>query len=219
MQSATGCDAGRPRRIHTGEANMPMKRTFVSSLAALLLAVPSLLAAATYQIDAAHSTAGFTVRHMMVSNVSGAFTKLSGTVEYDPNNPGQTRVEAVIDAASIQTRNEKRDAHLRSPDFFDTANYPAITFRSRKVEKAGEGRLRVAGDLTIRGVTKEVVLDVDGPTAEIQAQGGYRMGASATARINRQDFGVKWNGVLDNGGVVVSDEVRIQIDVELLRKP
>jgi polyisoprenoid-binding protein YceI len=107
---------------------------------------------------------------------------------------------------------------LRSPNFFDTANFPTITFHSKRVERAGDGRLRMVGDLTIRNVTKEVVLEIDGPTPEIQAQAAYRMGASATTRINRQDFGVKWNRALDNGGVVVSDEVRINIEVELVRR-
>jgi polyisoprenoid-binding protein YceI len=196
-----------------------MKRTITRLSATLLLAIPLVLQAATYQIDSSHSSAGFTVRHMMVANVSGAFAKLSGTVEYDPANVGQSRVEAVIDAATVNTRNEKRDEHLRSADFFDTANHPTITFRSKKVERTGEGQLRVVGDLTMRGVTKEVVLDVDGLTPEVQAQGAFRMGASATTRINRKDFGVSWSRALDGGGLVVSDEVRINIEVALVRKP
>ena len=196
-----------------------MKSTITRLSAALLLAIPLMLPAATYQIDASHSSASFTVRHMMVSNVSGAFAKLTGTIDYDPNSLGQSRIEAVIDASTVNTRNEKRDAHLRSADFFDTANHPTITFRSKRMEKAADGHLRVVGDLTIRGVTKEVVLDVDGPTPEIQAQGAYRMGASATTRINRKDFGVNWNRALDGGGLVVSDDVRINIEVELVRKP
>ena len=196
-----------------------MKRTITRLSATLLLAIPLVLQAATYQIDSSHSSAGFTVRHMMVANVSGAFAKLSGTVEYDPANVGQSRIEAVIDAATVNTRNEKRDEHLRSADFFDTANHPTITFRSKKVEKSGEGQLRVVGDLTMRGVTKEVVLDVDGLTPEVQAQGAFRMGASATTRINRKDFGVSWSRALDGGGLVVSDEVRINIEVALVRKP
>jgi polyisoprenoid-binding protein YceI len=196
-----------------------MKTAIARLSSILLLAIPLMLPAATYQIDSSHSSAGFTVRHMMVSNVSGAFAKLSGTVEYDPSNVGQSRIEAVIDATTVNTRNEKRDEHLRSADFFDTANNPTITFRSKRVEKAGDGQLRLVGDLTIRGVTKEVVLDVEGPTPEILAQGAYRMGASATTRINRKDFGVNWNRALDSGGLVVSDEVRINIEVELVRKP
>ncbi len=183
-----------------------------------LLSIGSTLPAATYQIDGAHSTAGFTVRHMMVANVSGAFTKLTGSVDYDPANPGQARIDVTIEAASVNTRNDGRDKHLRSADFFDVDNHPTIRFLSRRVEKVGEGRLRVTGDLTLRGVTKEVVLDVDGPTPEVQQQSTFRMGASATARINRKDFGVSYHRVMDNGGLAVSDEVRINIDVALVRK-
>jgi polyisoprenoid-binding protein YceI len=154
---------------------------------------------------------------MMVSNVSGGFSKVSGTVDFDPANPAASRIDVTIEAASIDTRNPKRDEHLRSADFFDVANHPRITFQSTKVERVGQDRYRVTGNLTIRGVTKEVTLDVE-TTPEIQAQGSARMGASATTRINRQDFGVKWNRTLDAGGVVVSDEVRINIDVALVRK-
>jgi len=182
-------------------------------------AIPGGLTAATYQIDGAHSAAGFTVRHMMVSNVSGAFSKLSGTVEFDPNNLAQSRVEVTIEAGSVDTRNSGRDNDLRSANFFDVADYPTITFKSSKIEKAGEGKYRMTGDLTMHGVTKQVVLDVEGPTPEIQAQGGYHTGAAATTKINRKDFGMNWSRAMDNGGVVVSDEVRINIDVELVRRP
>jgi polyisoprenoid-binding protein YceI len=195
-----------------------MKNSIARRLLPLVLTLPLMLPAATYQIDASHSSAGFTVRHMMVSNVNGEFARISGTVEYDPSNLAQTRIEAVIDASSVNTRNEKRDQHLRSEDFFDTANHPTITFRSKRVEKVADGQLRVTGDLTLRGVTKEVVLAVEGPTHEILAQGAHRMGASATARVNRKDFGVNWNRALDAGGVVVSEDVRINIEVELMRK-
>jgi polyisoprenoid-binding protein YceI len=195
-----------------------MNRTSIRRWGIALLLISSTLSAATYQIDGAHSSAGFTVRHMMVSNVSGAFTKLSGSVDYDADNLAQSRIEVTIEAASVNTRNEGRDKHIRTADFFDVENHPTITFRSKRVEKAGEGRLRVAGDLTLRGVTKEVVLDVEGPTPEIQQQSTFRMGASATTRINRKDFGVNYHRSLDNGGVVVSDDVRITIDVELVRK-
>jgi len=195
-----------------------MNRTSIRRWGIALLWISSTLSAATYQIDGAHSSAGFTVRHMMVSNVSGAFTKLSGSVDYDTDNLAQSRIEVTIEAASVSTRNEGRDKHLRTADFFDVENHPTITFRSKRVEKAAEGRLRVVGDLTIRGVTKEVVLDVEGPTPEIQQQSAFRMGASATTRINRKDFGVNYHRVMDAGGVVVSDEVRITIDVELGRK-
>ena len=195
-----------------------MNRSPIRPWVIALLLMSSTLSAATYQIDGAHSTAGFTVRHMMVTNVSGAFTKLSGSVDYDADNLAQSRIDVTIEAASVNTRNEGRDKHLRTADFFDVENHPTITFRSKRVEKAGEGRLKVVGDLTIRGVTKEVVLDVEGPTPEIQQQSAFRMGASATTRINRKDFGVNYHRTLDNGGVVVSDDVRITIDVELVRK-
>lgn len=188
---------------------------FASALAFLLL--PGLVSGATYQIDASHSTAAFTVRHMMVTNVSGAFGKLAGAVEFDPANPSASKIDVTIEAASVDTRNPKRDEHLRSVDFFDVANHPTITFRSTKVERTGENRYQVTGNLTIRGVTKEVTLEVE-TTPEIQAQGTARFGASATTRINRKDFGVSWNRTLDTGGVVVSDEVRINIDVALIRK-
>ncbi len=195
-----------------------MNRTSIRRWGIALLLISSTLSAATYQIDGAHSSAGFTVRHMMVSNVSGAFTKLSGSVDYDADNLAQSRIDVTIEAASVNTRNEGRDKHIRTADFFDVENHPTITFRSKRVEKAGEGHLRVVGDLTLRGVTKEVVLDVEGPTPEIQQQSTFRMGAAATTRINRKDFGVNYHRTLDNGGVVVSDDVRITIDVELVRK-
>ena len=196
-----------------------MKKFVLSAVGVALVSWSSILAAATYQIDPAHSVAGFTVRHMMVSNVSGAFSKLSGTVDFDSNNPSQSKIDVTIDPASVDTRNSGRDSDLRSANFFDVANYPAITFKSIRVDKAGESKYRVVGNLTIHGVTKEVVLDVDGPTPEVQAQGAFRTGASATTKINRKDFGITWNRALDSGGVVVSDEVRINIEVELVRKP
>lgn len=194
-----------------------MKRFSGFLFAVALLLAPAVSQAASYQIDASHSTVGFTVRHMMVTNVTGGFSKVSGTVDFDPANPAASKIDVTIEAASIDTRNAKRDEHLRSEDFFDVANHPRITFQSTRVERTGDNRYRVAGNLTIRGVTREVVLDVE-TTPEIQAQGSARMGASATTRINRQDFGVKWNRALDAGGVVVSDEVRINIDVALVRK-
>jgi polyisoprenoid-binding protein YceI len=196
-----------------------VKKFLLLAVVAALASWPSILPAATYQIDSAHSIAGFTVRHMMVSNVSGAFAKLSGIVDFDSNNPSQSKVDVTIDAASVDTRNSGRDNDLRSVNFFDVATYPAITFKSTRVDRAGEGKYRVVGNLTMHGVTKEVVLDVDGPTPEVQAQGSFRAGASATTKIDRKDFGITWNRALDSGGVVVSDEVRINIEVELVRKP
>lgn len=169
-----------------------------------------------WRIDGAHSAAHFSVRHMMVANVRGHFGKISGTAAWDPSDPSKASVEVTIDVNSIDTREPKRDAHLKSPDFFDAANHPTMTFKSKRVERAGEGRLRLIGDLTIRGVTREVVFDVEGPSQEIPSPRGARIGATATTRINRKDFGITWNRALDAGGVVVGDEVQITVDVELI---
>lgn len=176
-------------------------------------------AGAVYDIDPAHSAAHFTVRHMMVSNVRGEFSKVTGTVEYDPANPAAAKVEATIDATTINTREPKRDAHLKSADFFDVANHPQIRFVSKRVMPAGPGKLKVLGDLTMHGVTREVTLDVEGPAPEIKdGRGGAKSGASASTRINRKDFGLTWNRTIEAGGVVVGDEVVIDIDVELNRR-
>ncbi|MDW8353000.1 MAG: YceI family protein [Bryobacterales bacterium] len=169
-----------------------------------------------WRIDPAHSAAHFSVRHMMVANVRGHFGKMSGTAAWDPKDLSKASVEVTIDVNSIDTREPKRDAHLKSADFFDAANYPTITFKSKRVERAGEGRLRLIGDLTLRGVTREVVFDVEGPSQEVPGPRGARIGATATTRINRKDFGMTWNRVLDAGGVVVGDEVQITVDVELI---
>jgi polyisoprenoid-binding protein YceI len=170
----------------------------------------------TYEIDPAHSSAHFLVRHMMVANVRGAFSKVSGTVVYDPDSPGETSIEAVIDATSIGTREEARDTHLKSADFLHVEKHPVITFKSKKVDAAGDGELKVIGDLTIRGVTKEVVLKVDGPTPENKDPwGNIKMGASATTKIKRSDFGLTWNAMLETGGILVGDDVKIELDVEL----
>jgi polyisoprenoid-binding protein YceI len=195
-----------------------MKSLFAAVLAVAALSAPALAGAATFDIDPAHTTASFTVRHLMVTNVRGEFGKVSGTVEYDEKNPAKSSVEATIDVSSITTREEKRDQHLKSPDFFDAAQFPTITFKSKKVEKHGNG-LRVVGDLTMRGVTKEVTLNVEGPSKEIKDPwGSTRIGASATTKVNRKDFGVSWNKSLDGGGVVVGDEVAINIEAELVKK-
>jgi polyisoprenoid-binding protein YceI len=175
---------------------------------------------ATWNIDTAHSSAQFSVRHMMVATVRGEFTSTKGTVRWDGKNLATAVVEATIDAATIGTREPKRDAHLRSADFFDVERYPALTFKSTKVEPIGPGKLRMTGDLTIRGVTRSVVFDVEGPTEAIKDnRGNQRVGASATATINRKDFGLTWNAALETGGVVVSDEVKIILDVALTLPP
>jgi polyisoprenoid-binding protein YceI len=185
---------------------------------AVLCATAPLAGAATYTIDPDHSSVQFKVKHLMVSNVKGVFPKFTGTVDIDDRDIAKSRVSVSIDTASIDTGVAKRDEHLRSPDFFDVAKYPAMTFVARQVQKAGAG-LKVSGDLTIRGITREVVLDVEGPTAEVKDPwGNFRRGASATARINRKDFGLTWNKALETGGVVVGDEVTINLEVEMIRK-
>ena len=186
-------------------------------IAAVLLAAVH-ASAATWTVDASHSSAQFSVRHMMVSTVRGEFAKVSGSVELDENNLAASRVEATIDVNSVDTREPKRDAHLKSPDFFDAANFPTATFKSTKVEKAGAG-YKVTGDLTLRGVTKPVVMEVDALSPQIKDQGGnLRTGTSARFKVNRKDFGVNWSRTLDSGGLVVSDEVAINIDVELIQR-
>ncbi len=193
-----------------------MLRSLFAALAGLSLAVPA--SAQTWTIDPSHSSANFTVRHMMVSNVNGTFGKMEGTVEFDGRNISGVKVRATVDATTISTANEKRDAHLRSADFFDVASHPTITFVSKRAEPAGTGRFRLVGDLTMRGVTKEVVLEVEGPTEPFTAQGNARIGATATTTLNRQDFGVSWSRALDGGGVVVGDEVKVRLDLALVTK-
>jgi len=190
-----------------------MSRTLFAFAAALLLTL-SAAAQDVWQLDPAHTAAQFSVRHLAVSTVRGAFTKLNGSVLYDPANPGKSAIQVTIDATSVDTRVEKRDNDLRSPNFLDAQKYPTITFQSKKVEAAGEGKLKVTGDLTIRSVTKEVVLDVDGPTPAIKdpmGPGRLRMGASGTTKINRQDFGV--SGLPG----IVGDEITITLDVEMTK--
>ncbi len=185
----------------------------VRSLAVALVALPAFaLAGDTWNIDTSHTQAGFTVKHFMISSVRGDFDKTTGTVVLDEADVTKSTVEATIDAASVSTRDQKRDTHLRSPDFFDTARFPTITFKSTKVEKAGEG-LKVTGDLTMRGVTKAVVLDVTGPTKEIKDPYGLsRRAVSATTKLNRKDFGVSYGP-----DAVVSDAVTITIEAELVK--
>jgi polyisoprenoid-binding protein YceI len=184
----------------------------------LVLAAP-VRAQSVWEIDPAHSSVQFSIRHMMISNVRGEFTKVAGTVRADDKDLTRSVVEATIDTASIDTREAKRDEHLRSPDFLDVARFPTMTFRSKKIEKAGEGRYAVTGDLTLHGVTREVVLDVEGPTPPMKdPRGNVRAGAQATAKIKRKDFGINWNKALDGGGVVVGDDVAVTIDVEGIKK-
>jgi polyisoprenoid-binding protein YceI len=186
----------------------------LSTLAVALLLTVSAIAQDTWQLDPPHSSAQFSVRHLGVSTVRGAFTKVSGSVVYDPANLGKSSIQATIDAASVDTRVEMRDNDLRSARFLDTQKYPTITFQSKKLEAAGAGKLKAIGDLTIHGVTKEVVLDVDGPTPAIKDPMGkdrLRMGASATTKINRNDFGVS---ALPGA---VGDDITITLDIEMLK--
>lgn len=176
-------------------------------------------APATCEIDSAHSGAQFAVRHMMISNVRGAFSKVAGTAVGDPQNPAVSSLQATVDVSTIDTRDARRDEHLKAADFFDTARYPAMQFKSKEFRCAAGQKLAVRGDLTIHGVTKGVVLDVDGPTAEVKDPwGNTRLGATATTKINREDFGLTWNQALETGGVVVGEDVTITLNVELVRK-
>lgn len=189
-----------------------MKSRFVLSLICTVgLAVSASAQSDTWQLDPSHSSAEFSVRHMGISTVRGAFTKVAGTVQYSPADLAKTSLDITIDAASIDTRVEMRDKDVRGPRLLDVEKYPTITFKSKRVEAAGAGKLKITGDLTIHGVTKEVVLDVDGPTGPItDPRGNQKMGASATTQINREDFGVS-----GFPSAVISNEVGITIDVEL----
>jgi len=170
-----------------------------------------------WNIDGSHSTAEFSVRHLMITNVKGRFGTLSGTVDYDPEKPEASQIDVTIDATSIDTRDEKRDAHLRSPDFFDVEKFPSLTFKSTSVKKTDDG-FAATGDLTIHGVTKPVTLEVEGPSDQNKDPwGNTRIGASATAKINRKDFGLNWNAALEAGGVLVGEQVKISIEVSLVQ--
>ena len=186
---------------------------------AAALALPAAAAPVSYSIDPAHSAASFGVRHMMVSNVRGELGKVGGTVVWDKDDPAKSSVEATIDVKAISTREEKRDTHLRSADFFDVVKYPELKFKSTKVEKTADGKLKIAGDLTMRGVTRPVVLEAEVPGTEVgmKAWGVIKTGTTAATKLNRKEFGVSWSQNLDSGGVVVGDEVSVQLDVELNR--
>lgn len=195
-----------------------MKRLLATIAAVIALSLPTLSLAADWTIDPEHSSIAFKVRHLMVSNVKGIFEKFKGTVVIDDKDITRSKVEVTIDTASINTNVAKRDEHLRSPDFFDVTKYPTMTFVSRKVVRAGTDKLKVTGDLTLHGVTREVVLDVEGPSGESKDPwGNIRSGATASAKVNRKDFGLNWNKALETGGVVVGDDVTINLEVELIK--
>lgn len=171
----------------------------------------------TYQIDPSHSSVNFSIKHMMIAKVHGGFEKLSGTFVYDAANPSQSNVDVIIDVASINTRETQRDTHLKSADFFDIENYPTINFKSIRIEKNGSD-LKIIGNLTIHGVTNTVTLDVEGPSEELKDPwGNTKIGASATTKIGRKDFGLTWNAALEAGGLLVGDEVSISIDVQFVK--
>jgi len=173
----------------------------------------------TWDFDPAHSAAHFSVRHMMVSTVRGEFGKISGWVKLDPSDPSRTLVEASIDTSSINTREPQRDAHLKSPDFFDVAKFPTIDFTSTRIVKTGSETYELTGQLTLHGVTREITLTVESDGVETKDPWGkVRRGASATGKLNRRDFGLNWNQALEAGGVLVGDEVKISIDVELVQR-
>jgi polyisoprenoid-binding protein YceI len=192
----------------------------VSALIFACAASPAHAQATTWQVDPVHTSTQFGVKHMMVSTVRGQFTSTSGTVVWDGKDPSSAVVNIVIDAASIDTHDPARDNHLRSADLLNVAKYPTITFKSTKVEVVGPDRARVTGELTIRGVARSVVLDVEGPSEPVKDPANVtRIGASATTKISRKDFGLIWNKVLEGGGVVVGDAVAITIDVEIVSVP
>lgn len=189
-----------------------MKRPLVALLTSLALTGAAHAETETWKIDPAHSAAQFAVRHMSISTVRGAFTKLAGTVEYDPADVSKTMLDVTIDVDSVDTRVEARDRDLRSEKYFDAQKFPSIKFKSKHTEKAGAGKLKIAGDLSIHGVTKEVMLDVEGPTEAMKdAKGTLHMGASATTFLKRSDYG------MTNGQPLVGDEISITLDVELVK--
>ena len=176
------------------------------------------MAAKTYQIDNAHSHAQFKVRHMMISNVRGEFSKITGTVVYDPDNPSMSQINTEIDVSTINTREPQRDEHLKSGDFLDAARYPTITFVSQGIVATGPGSFEIAGDLTIHGTTRQVAMVAEDVTPETKDPwGNFRLGATAKTHIRRKDFGLTWNMALEAGGFLVGEDIEITIDVELVR--
>lgn len=172
----------------------------------------------TWKIDPAHSEVNFTVRHMMISNVRGRFENFTGTVEFDPVNSANSSVEVQIEAASINTREDKRDNHLRSADFLDAENHPYLIFKSKRIEVLDDSHALIIGDLTIRGVTREVILETEFNGMSQSPWGFSSAGFSASTHINRKDWGLTWNMALETGGVLVSDDIRINIELEIIEE-
>ena len=198
-----------------------MKRAvrFFVAVLTLGLSLPAPAAAETWVVDTAHTVSGFTVKHMMIANVTGVFEVTKGTIEYKPGEPGSVKVDITIETKSVNTRITRRDDDLRSDNFFSAEKFPTLVFRSKRVQNVRADGFDLVGDLTIRDVTREVVLKVDGPTAPIRdPQGNRRVGANASTTINRKDCGITWHRAIEAGGVVVGDEVKINIDVEAIEK-
>jgi polyisoprenoid-binding protein YceI len=187
-------------------------------MSSTVLETPSSTTTTTWNIDPVHSHAQFKVKHMMISNVKGEFTAVTGALQLDSADITKSRVEATIDAATINTRDPQRDAHLKSADFFDVEKFPTLSFKSTRVARKGDGELAVTGDLTIHGLTRSVVFEVEGPSAPMKDPwGNSRIGLSAVTRINRKDFGLTWNAALETGGILVGEEVTITLDIEFIR--
>jgi len=189
-----------------------------AAIFAIAAITPASARAETWKIDPVHSSINFSVQHMMLSNVTGEFDRFSGAITANDDDPKSVEIEATIDASSIDTHAEKRDADLKGPNFLEVAKYPAITFKSVKIEPESDNKWKVTGNLTLHGVTKLVVLEVTGPTPEIKVMGKPHRAASATTTINRQDFGLSFNKTLDNGGLVVGNEVTVVINVDAAKK-
>jgi polyisoprenoid-binding protein YceI len=197
-----------------------MKRNLWFVLGMLAFFAPGLVYGAHWQVDPDHSSFQFKVRHLTVSSVRGDFGKvIQGIIYFDPQDVGNTKAQVILDAASVSTNHAKRDEHLRGADFFDVSKYPTVTFISKQVTKMGPDILRATGDLTLHGVTREVVLDIQGPAPEVKdPSGNFRRGLTAIGKINRKDFGMNWNRTLDTGGMVIGDEVEISVEIEMIRK-
>ena len=201
-----------------------MRRTVMTAAASVALFISGLVSVAaqtpgtnTWTIDSGHSTAGFSVKHLMVSTVRGTLGPIKGTIAYDGRSLESIKIDASIDMSAINTGNESRDRDLKGTEFFDVAKFPAATFKSTRVEPAGAGKFKLIGDLTMRGVTKEVTLTVEGPSPVVKAQNGQKIGASATTTLNRRDFGLEYNNMVE-AVPVVSDEVQVTIDIEANKK-
>ena len=188
-------------------------------LLAALVAAPAVWAQATsWRIDPLHSAAHFSVRHMMISTVRGDFAGINGAVVYNATDPGKSSVQATIDCNTLNTGVAKRDTQMKGPEFFDVKNYPAMKFKSTRIEKAGPDKLKITGDLTINAITHPVVLDAEGPTPPVKdPRGNEKVGLNATTKISRKTYNITWNEIMESGGLAVGDEVTINLDIELIR--